>query len=199
MPVPYRLETPRLVIRHYNPTDATLLKQAIDESLEHLKPWMPWAQNDPEPLVVKAQQLRVFRAHFDLDTDYTFGIFNADESLLLGGTGLHKRGVKDTLEIGYWIHQNAVGKGYVTETVRALCYVGFHYHGAKHLEIRCDPRNHTSYAVAERCGFTLEETLTDYDKTPQGTVRSTMIWRLHRQPLTLPYELRVFDAANVQV
>lgn len=197
MPVPYRIETPRLVIRNYHPVDALLLKQAVDESLAHLKPWMPWAQNGPEPLVVKQQQLRFFRAQFDLDIDYVFGIFNASETRLLGGTGLHKRGGNHRLEIGYWIHQQAVGKGYVTEAVKALIYSAFSYHGVKGLDICCDPKNQASYAVAQRCGFTHEETLSGRDQTPDGKARDTMVWRLERSDtLETPFPLSIYDASN---
>lgn len=37
----YRIVTPRLVIRCWNPPDAPLLKAAIDASLDHLRAWMP--------------------------------------------------------------------------------------------------------------------------------------------------------------
>lgn len=36
----YRIETERLTIRCYPPKDARLLKTAIEESLDHLSPWM---------------------------------------------------------------------------------------------------------------------------------------------------------------
>jgi RimJ/RimL family protein N-acetyltransferase len=200
MPVPYRIETPRLVIRNYHPADAPLLKQAVDRSLAHLKPWMPWAQNGPEPLAVKQQQLRFFRAQFDLDTDYTFGIFNPSETLLLGGTGLHKRGGDYRLEIGYWIDAQSVGQGYVTEAVKALVYAAFHYHGVKGIDICCDPRNHASYAVAQRCGFTHKETLSGKDLTPDGKPRDTMVWCMEQpETLRLPFSMTVYDAAHHRI
>jgi hypothetical protein len=37
----YRIHTHRLVLRCWQPTDAPLLKAAIDVNLEHLRPWMP--------------------------------------------------------------------------------------------------------------------------------------------------------------
>ena len=40
---------------------------------------------------------------FDLGTDFVMGIFDRDESGVLGGTGLHKRRGAHALEIGYWI------------------------------------------------------------------------------------------------
>ncbi len=46
---PCRIHTRKLVLRCWNPTDAPLLKAAIDESLDELRPWMPWARNEPGP------------------------------------------------------------------------------------------------------------------------------------------------------
>ena len=47
----------RLVLRCWNPADAPLLKAAIDGSLEHLRPWMPWARHEPEALEAKVERL----------------------------------------------------------------------------------------------------------------------------------------------
>ena len=38
--------TPRLVLRCWRPADAPLLKEALDSSLDHLRPWMPWARDE---------------------------------------------------------------------------------------------------------------------------------------------------------
>ncbi|MEO0877546.1 MAG: N-acetyltransferase, partial [Bacteroidota bacterium] len=54
----YRIETERLVIRCYQPKDAELLKRSIDESLEHLLPWMTWAKNEPESIEAKRERIR---------------------------------------------------------------------------------------------------------------------------------------------
>jgi len=37
----YRIESERLVIRCYNPKDALLLQKSVQESVEHLRPWLP--------------------------------------------------------------------------------------------------------------------------------------------------------------
>jgi RimJ/RimL family protein N-acetyltransferase len=82
----YRIHTSRLVIRCWNPADAPLLKQAIETSLDHLRPWMPWASNNPEPLQAKIDRLRQFRGQFDLGQDFVYGVFSQDEQAV-GGTG----------------------------------------------------------------------------------------------------------------
>ncbi len=45
--------------------DAPLLATAIAGSLDHLRPWMPWAHDEPQDLQQKVNLLRRFRAEFD--------------------------------------------------------------------------------------------------------------------------------------
>ena len=160
---PYRIETARVVARCWQPTDAAALKEALDPSVEHLRPWLPWAYEEPKPLAEKVELLRSFRGLFDLDQDHIYGIFERDESRVLGGTGLHTRLTDDAREIGYWIRQDAEGHGYITETVSALARVGFELVGLSRIEIRCHPDNHRSAAVPRRLGFRHVETVDDTD------------------------------------
>jgi hypothetical protein len=41
----YRIVTARTTIRCWSPSDAPRLKEAIDANVEHLRPWMPWAED----------------------------------------------------------------------------------------------------------------------------------------------------------
>ena len=41
--VPSRIETERLVLRPWSSEDLEALHEALTESVEHLKPWIPWA------------------------------------------------------------------------------------------------------------------------------------------------------------
>ncbi len=102
----YRISTQRMVIRCWQPGDAPLLKKAIDESREHLKPWMPWAHNEPETVQTYVDRTRRWRGMFDLGQDFVFGIFDRSEKIVLGGTGLHTRVGESAREIGYWIHKD---------------------------------------------------------------------------------------------
>jgi RimJ/RimL family protein N-acetyltransferase len=73
---PHRIETERLVLRAWDPADAPLLKEALDASLDHLRPWMPWAHDEPKPVEEKLELLRGFRAAFDQGEDFVYGIFD---------------------------------------------------------------------------------------------------------------------------
>ena len=147
----YRIVTPRLVVRCWEPRDAPLLKEAIDSSLDHLRPWMPWAQHEPQTLAEKVELLREFRGQFDLGADSVYAIFDSGDERVLGGTGLHPRIGPGGLEIGYWIRADAVGQGYATESTAALTRVAFEVVEVERVEIRCvagEPRQRRDPAEA---------------------------------------------------
>ena len=62
----YRIETARLVLRCWRPEDGAALKTAVDASLDHLRPWMPWAASEPQEVEAKVERLRRVRGEFDL-------------------------------------------------------------------------------------------------------------------------------------
>lgn len=174
----YRIHTPRLVLRCWEPADAPRMKEAIDASLEHLRPWMPWAHHEPEAVDAKVQRLRRFRGHFDLNDDFVYGVFDGDEHAVLGGTGLHPRVGAGALEIGYWIHADHVNRGYATELSAALTKVAFEIHRVQRVEIHCDSLNVASASVPRKLAFTHEGTLRQRTETAAGEPRDTMVWTL---------------------
>jgi len=127
-------------VRCWEPRDAPLLKEAVDSSLEHMRPWMPWAHEDPQPLEAKVELLRGFRGRFDLGQDFVYGILSPDESEAIGGTGLHTRRGEGIFEIGYWIRTSAAGQGYATEAVRALAHAALEHLPLSGVEIHVHAR-----------------------------------------------------------
>jgi RimJ/RimL family protein N-acetyltransferase len=201
-PAPYRIETERLVIRCYEHGDAPLLKAAIDSSLEHLQPWMPWALDEPQTLEQKAELVGFFRSSFAAGENFTYGIFAADEAELLGGTGLHPRVGPGGLEIGYWVRASATRRGIVTESAAALTRVGLEICEADRIEIRIEPRNDASLGVPRKLGFTEEATLRRRLVGRKGEpLRDVTIFTMFREdfdPAIAP-PLRAFDASGSQL
>jgi len=175
--IPYRIHTQRLVVRCYEPTDAPLLKAAVDASIDHLLPWMPWARDEPQTLREKVDLIRRFRSKYDAGDDFVMAILNRGETELLGGTGLHRRAGRGTLEIGYWIGRDHEGQGYVTETAAALTRAAFELYGAVRVEIKCDPANNRSAAIPARLGYQLEGVLRS-DRLERDIARDTMLWAM---------------------
>ena len=176
----YRIVTARLVLRCWNPADAPLQAAAILESREHLLPWMPWAAKEPVELSQRMQWLRICRGNFDLDQDYIYGVFNLEETKVLGGTGLHTRAGEAVREIGYWIHKDHTHQGLATELSAALTRVAFEIDQVERVEIHCDPNNTYSAAVPRKLGYVFEGTLRARSQNSDGSPSDSMIWTMLR-------------------
>ncbi len=194
----YRIETPRLVLRCWIPKDAPLLNAAIEESLRHLRPWMPWARDEPQTVEAKTRRIAQFQEDFDAGRDFVYGIFSPDEKRVLGGTGLHTRVGADAREIGYWIHKGYINRGLATEASAALTKVAFLVDGVARVEIHCSPENLRSAAVPRKLAFTHESRL---HTEPDGLEK--MIWVMSRAEYAgspaSRCELRAFDVDGSQI
>jgi RimJ/RimL family protein N-acetyltransferase len=196
----YRICTRRLILRCREPQEAVLLVQAVNANLDHLRPWMPWADR-PADLAGEIALLRRFRAEFDLDQDYGYGIWDKSERCVLGGCGLHPDIGPGALEIGYWIDQDHLRQGLASEAAGALAQVAFAVHGVQRVEIHCDPRNLASAGVARKLGFTHAERLPD--KVPVGDRQATMIWVLSAESYphspAAQLELKAYDCLGLRL
>jgi len=202
---PYRIETERLVIRCYEPEDAPLLKGAVDSSLDHLLPWMPWARFEPQSVADKVELCRMFRGQFDLDQNYVYGIFSPDETEQLGGSGFHKRANEGSLEIGYWVAASALGRGIATEVTAVQTRAGFELAGLDRIDIQVEPDNERSIAIPRKLGFTedgkLRRRLEAHE--PEGPARDSVIFSMLREELAgspcMQYEYVGYDVLGVQL
>jgi RimJ/RimL family protein N-acetyltransferase len=197
---PYRIETERLVIRCYEPDDAPLLKEAVDVSLEHLRPWMPWVRFEPQSLDQKVELLRMFRGQFDRDENYVYGVFDPDETRLLGGSGLHPRGGDESLEIGYWMRVDATGQGIATEVTAVLTRVGIEWCRLARVDVQVDPANERSVRIPRKLGFTEEGLLRRRlePKEEGGERRDSMLFTmLDRELAGSPCASYAYEAFDV--
>jgi RimJ/RimL family protein N-acetyltransferase len=186
------------VIRCYEPEDAPLLKAAVDSSIEHLLPWMPWARFEPQSVAEKVELCRMFRGQFDLDQNYVYGIFSPDESEQLGGSGFHPRGNEGSLEIGYWIAVSAIGRGLATEVTAVQTRAGFELAGLDRIDIQVEPTNERSLAIPRKLGFTEEGTLRRRleardDEPRRDSVTFSMLREELESSPCMQYEYAAFD------
>lgn len=189
----FRIETNRLIIRCYQMEDAPMLSDAITRSLDHLRPWMPWAKSQPTPEST-IKLLKLFHETFYLGQDYFFGIFNKTETELIGSTGLHTRIGAHAREIGYWINVAHTRQGYAKETVTALIKIGFTIEKLERIEIRCDPNNIISQKIPKALGFKNIATIKNNETDVNGQPRDTMIWSL----LLKDYLLHPHQTLNIK-
>lgn len=202
---PYRIETDRLVLRCYEPRDAPMLRDAVDSSLEHLRQWMPWARGPQFTVAETVELLRTFRGDFDRDTNYVYGVFAPDETRVLGGCGLHPRGGPGSLEIGYWIRVDAIGRGYATELTAALTRVGFELCGLERVDVQVEPGNEISQRIPSKLGFTFEGRLRRrLEPRDEGRPRAdSLLFTMLREELAgspcLAYDYVAYDAAGARL
>lgn len=142
-----------VVIRRYVEDDIPEQVEVINANLEHLAPWMPWAQ---QPVSVQTQ-LTWFREsdkQWDEGTNFVYGVYDP-AGHLVGGTGYHVRNGPGALEIGYWQTRTAGGKGLMTRVADALTKSAATVEGVTRVEIHCDADNLRSVAIPERLGYSL--------------------------------------------
>lgn len=151
-----------LVVRQLTEDDAAAVTRAVHESLEHLRRWMPWAEEEPHDVAWRREFIRASDARL-------FGAFLGDD--VVGCCGLHARLGDGAYEIGYWVHADHTGRGIATEMARRLVALAFEDATVTHVEIHHLPANLASARVPEKLGFT---TVTDLDE------HGHRVWRLVR-------------------
>jgi RimJ/RimL family protein N-acetyltransferase len=182
--VPEQIETDRLTIRMPRPGEGAAVNAAVAESFDELHRWMPWAATMPTVADSEAQSRRA-HGRFLLREDLSYRAWLKGTDTYVVGSGLHRMDWSvPRFEIGYWCRTSLVGRGYVSEVVRALTAVAFHRLGANRVEILTDARNHRSWRVAERCGFALEGTRRHDARAPDGALRDTRVYAKVREEAT---------------
>ena len=108
-----------------------------------------------------------------------YGIVVKGTDKIIGSVDFNHRHEDDVLEIGYTLHPDYWGRGYVPEAARALLDLAFKELGLHKIELSCFGYNPQSQRVAEKLGFTLEARIRDR-KDVQGNRCDSLIYGLLR-------------------
>ncbi|MCC6790600.1 MAG: GNAT family N-acetyltransferase [Thermomicrobiales bacterium] len=175
---PARLVGERVIVRAWHFDDARPLFEAVTESRDRLRPWMSWVDIH-QTVADSVDYCHRVGVRFDERSDFALGIWHRESGRLLGGTGLHNINWDvPSFEVGYWLRDGEVGKGYVEEAVRLLVRHAFTRMGANRLALTCDANNDRSRRIPERIGFVLEGRLRNHLRTEAGALRDTLIYAL---------------------
>jgi len=136
-----------LELRLLTEDDLPELVAAVNASLDHLRPWMPWA-GEPATEATQGAWLRDMLAS---PGDQVYGAF--EDARLVGCCGLHARIAPGGLEIGYWTRAGWTRRGIATAMARRLAEIAFAQPGIDHVEIHHDPANVASGRIPERLGY----------------------------------------------
>ncbi|ALV91300.1 MULTISPECIES: GNAT family N-acetyltransferase [Pantoea] len=146
------MATSNVALRPFVLQDAAAFTEAVNQSLNSLKPWMAWAHED-----YRAEEATswINFTHMQRDKGEAeeFAIVDG-EGRLLGGAGIRfAQQPGDFNAIGYWVRSDAQRLGVATRAVALLVNFGFQHLDIPLLEIVAAEENHASRAVALRSGF----------------------------------------------
>jgi RimJ/RimL family protein N-acetyltransferase len=176
-----------ICLRRSDRGDSDELIVAVNRSLEHLRPWMPWAQQTATPQSIGAF-LEQAVLDWDAGLEFQFAIRSVRDrqpDRLIGFCGLHDRVGAGILEIGYWVHVDHIGRGVGTAAAEALTRSALALGEVDRVEIHCDAANLPSAAIPARLGFRLDRIEGRNPQTPAETGRH-MIWVLDATPGPAP-------------
>ena len=138
------METERLLIRRFTPDDwRDLFEYLSQESVCRYEPYEVCTEEE-------AKNQAVCRSK-----DHYWAICLKESGKVIGNIYLHtwKYGV---WELGYAFNEKFQGKGYATESARALIEDVFKQKRAHRVEAHCNPQNTASWKLLERLGFRRE-------------------------------------------
>jgi ribosomal-protein-serine acetyltransferase len=176
--LPETMPAPRLTLRRWSAADAGALSAAVEENLDHLRPWMPWISSEPLSPSDRLNLINQWHEEWERGGDVVIGAFL--DGVVVGSSGLHRRRGPGILEIGYWVHADHTRKGIATEISAALTTAAFTVAHIDRVEIHHDKANIASAGVPRGLGFTFVDETQDSVTSP-GEMGIDCRWMITKQ------------------
>lgn len=176
--LPEQIVGERVLLRPYRSGDGQELWEAVNESLEHLLPWLPWGEKHAAPADSEAF-VRQSQVKWLAREDLGLAVRERATGRYLGGTGLHRIDWNvPSFEIGYWLRKTAAGQGYMTDAAWALTRCAFEELGAQRVLICCGVENHRSAAIPKRLGYVLEGAMRNFKRHQNGDLYDMLMFSM---------------------
>lgn len=168
-------------LRRWQPEeDFELLFQLIEESLDHLRPWMPWAADHSRQAT--AAFLAGCEPAWRSGQEYNWAI--SVDGRPRGSCSLFRTDDDRGREMGYWLHPNATGCGLATRAATAMTGEAFALPHVEYVQIVHDLANAASGAVPRRLGFALVGHRPARPPLAPAESGTDAVWHLRRPPPT---------------
>ena len=146
-------------LRMLREDDAEELFDVVDANREHLRQWLPWLDANTEVEHTR-QFIKSGLDQYARNEGFVCAILRSER--IVGVVGYHPiRQANSSVEIGYWLSREAVGKGIVTRCCRVLVDHAFTKLGLNRVTIPAAVGNSRSRAIPERLGFRTERIIRD--------------------------------------
>ncbi|HEX6994679.1 MAG TPA: GNAT family protein [Gammaproteobacteria bacterium] len=150
---PYRLDA-EITLDLLAPRHAQELYDVVDRNREQLRPWMPWVDTTRSVDDIKAF---IATTLSQVATDNGFHTAIRAHGRIVGIIGVHRIDwANKSTSLGYWLAQDAQGKGIMTRACTAYIDYLFGELQLHRIEIHCATENLRSRAIPERLGFASE-------------------------------------------
>lgn len=151
--------TERLLLRVLSADDAS----PVLDYLLHSRAWLaPWEPKRPESY----WSLSAVAGRLEADHSATLAgrslclhlAENREPGRIIGTCNLRNiiRGAFLSCHLGYALAPDAVGRGFMTESINEIVRIAFSEMGLHRVEANVIPRNERSRSVLQRCGFVSE-------------------------------------------
>lgn len=116
---------------------------------------MVWdAPKTPDELIGVHQ---IIEKAWDEGSAYSFTIHNKQDYNFIGRVSIRRQPEQDMWNLGFWIHPNQQGKGYMTEATKAVIKFGFEILDAKKIVAHHAVWNKKSERVLQKAGMVFTE------------------------------------------
>jgi len=158
--------------------EAKELFELVESNRYYLRKWLPWVDSITTPYQYHSI-IPMWQHQFTEKSNIHTGI--RYRGVLVGSIGLHNIDWFNLqASIGYFLAENAQGKGIISRAVRALIHYAFYDLGLHRIEIRCAEKNDKSRAIPERLGFKKEGIVRDGEYI-DGTFHNLVVFGLLKQ------------------
>ncbi|HUA11697.1 MAG TPA: GNAT family N-acetyltransferase [Solirubrobacteraceae bacterium] len=173
---PERIDLGDIALVRWSPGHQHAVNEAVAASIEHLRPWMPWAQdaNAGTNLDFLERTNEQWRAGME----FAYGVWDRGGTLV-GSASLMDRVGPGSLEIGYWVRADRVREHIASRATAALVDVAFTFPAVEVVEIHHDRENEPSGGVPRSLGF---ERAGEFEKEPTAPGESGVFvrWLMRR-------------------
>ncbi len=166
------LQTPRLLLRKYRPTDDLEMfkNYAADERVTKYLSWKAYE---------KAEDIKLFLdmsiKEYESDSTYHWAI--EYEGAMIGSISVMSiDNLRNNCEIGYCIGFNYWNKGITSEALGAVIKYLFEEVGMHRIMAKHDVENPASGEVMRKCGMTYEGRLKEYYLRHDGTYSDSLVY-----------------------
>ena len=157
--MPRKIKTDRIILDGAYPPTFALATEIFEKALPSyntLRQWLPWPDKIKRPEDEYKWLINSAQKHWEEGSGFAYVIRDKATKNFCGVIDIFRYDDKNkSAEIEYWLIDEAVGHGYITDAVYVIEKRAFET-GVNRLQIRNDTRNVRSASVAKRCNYHLD-------------------------------------------